>query len=288
MDVIGYYKNRTMKIIDNKKSIEKIQSLVKENKTKISKDGLKTIGIEPNEDKYKVGNILIEPGFFADFRFKIIDENRDLDGNLISENIMLHSKIKSLWEAGKKEIKFEFLIELNIYTPATELIIGNFKLYTCSDTSYGIEIVDRKKNIDGKWIDSVVNADKVISVLQKFDIKEEELEKLSEVKLNKLLEDHFKKYFESVRKGDTTNQGLIDLNIGNKKFVIELKLARELKKSHQSDRAIGQIERYMKEFTNNFMFVVAGNHEGKQEKYCQILKKKLDECGGFYYYIEAL
>jgi hypothetical protein len=106
--------------------------------------------------------------------------------------------------------------------------------------------------------------------------------------LNKLLEDHFKKYFESVRKGDTTNQGLIDLNIGNKKFVIELKLARELKKSHQSDRAIGQIERYMKEFTNNFMFVVAGNHEDKQEKYCQILKKKLDECGGFYYYIEAL
>ena len=277
-----------MKIIDNKKSIEKIQSLIKEKKTKISKDELKIIGIEPDADKYKVRNILIEPAFFVDYRLKIIDENRDLDENLISENVKLHSKIKSLWEAGKKEIKFEYLISLNIYTPATELIIGNFKLYTCSDTSYGIEIVNKKKNTDGKWIDSVVNADKVISVLQKFDIKEKELEKLSEVKLNKLLEDHFKKYFESVRKGDTTNQGLIDLNIGNKKFVIELKLARELKKSHQSDRAIGQIERYMKEFTNNFMFVVAGNHADKQEKYCQILKKKLDECGGLYYYIEAL
>ena len=277
-----------MKIIDNKKIIEKIQLLFKQKKNNLSKNGLKEIGIDPVENQYKVSNLIIEQAFWSDYKITVIDKFRDLDGNLISENIKLLSKIKSLWDVGKKEIKFDDLIALNILTPATELCIGNFRLNTISDTAFGIKLFDKNKSIDSKWIDAVVDSDKVISVLQKFEIKEKELNELSEVKLNKLLEDHFKKYFENVRKGDTTNQGIVDLNIGNNKFVIELKLARELKKSHQSDRACGQIERYMKEFNTNFMVVVVGNLEDKQEKHGQTLKKKVKDCKGFYYYIEAL
>jgi len=67
-------------------------------------------------------------------------------------------------------------------------------------------------------------------LLQKFDISNSDLEKLSEVKFNALLEKHFKEYIENVRKSDITNQGFIDLNIANR-ILIEIKLSRELKKN---------------------------------------------------------
>ena len=133
----------------------------------------------------------------------------------------------------------------------------------------------------------MINTERILDVLKDFTINSKDLSKISELDLNKLLENHFKKYFENIKKGGTSDKGLIDLIVGDLKYGIELKLARELKKTTQADRALGQIDRYMEKFGANFMVVIAGNDDDKKEKSVQDLIKKIRSGKGTYYYLEA-
>ncbi len=155
------------------------------------------------------------------------------------------------------------------------------------NSSYSIELIDKNKSVDNLWIDNVIDKEKVFQVLHKFDLNIKELSKMKELDLNKILETHFKGFFATVKKGGTSNKGLVDLILGDNKFGIELRLARELKKSDQADRAYGQADRYKEEFKNNFILLIAGSLEEKSEKSISDLLKKLQGKGILYYYIEA-
>jgi len=271
---------------ENLKAISKLQSLVKEGKKTIEKDELIKLGIDLSCDKLKLRNIEIKKDLFGMWSISIIDKKADLDGNMISENNKLLKRIQNLYESGETTISFTDLIsEFNIYTTATDLNIGNFNLNSLLRLSvYDISLIDKNKNISGKWIDKSVDNKKVKEVLLKFNFTSKML-KLSEVQLNKELETHFKQYFETVKKGDSTNQGLVDLNIGNGQYVIELKLSREAKKSDQADRAVGQVERYKEHFSDKFMLVIFGEESDRSEKCINLISKKVKDSRGIYQYI---
>jgi hypothetical protein len=111
---------------------------------------------------------------------------------------------------------------------------------------------------------------------------------MKELDLNKLLEIQFKKYFETVKKGGTSNQGLIDLILGaNHNYGVEIKMAKELNKPSASQRAIGQIELYTKQFNGNFMLLIAGLPEEKNQKPILELVTKAKSCKSNYYYLDA-
>jgi hypothetical protein len=278
---------------ENLKLVLKIQDYLKSGKTKPNENELIEFGVDVSKQSQMFRNIMLEKNFWGKWVLNIIDPLKDLDGKLISENNKLLQRLKALYENGIKEINLNDFMELNIITPATELKIGNFKLEATSlmyvyPQSYHIMISDKNRNIDGLWLDSVITSEKVLEVLHKFDIAYVDLIKLTEVQLNKLIEEHFKKYFENVKKSGTSNKGLIDLLIGsNQNYAIELKLARELKKSSVSQRAIGQIDLYMEQFNHNFMVIIAGSAEEKREKYIQDLIKKVKKTKGLTYYMEA-
>lgn len=273
----------------NTKALKALQEKIIKQKTDCSKDELTALGIDLSVPTQEFGNIVLKKDFFGSWSISLKNDLNDLDGNPISENKKLMQIIKANYESGKKSIKFEDLWNLNIWTPKSNLKIGNFVLdsFLSLNSSYTIEIIDKNKSVDNLWVDNVIDKEKVFQVIHKFDINNKELSKMKELDLNKNLEIHFKGFFATVKKGGTSNKGLVDLILGDNKFGIELKLARELKKSDQADRAYGQADRYKEEFKNNFMLLIAGSLEEKSEKSVGDLLKKLQDKNILYYYIEA-
>jgi hypothetical protein len=276
---------------ENLKAVLFFQDKIKKDEKSISSKDLANLNIDTSQSIQQFRNILLKKEFFGDWSISVDNENNDLDGNAIGQNKKLIARLKALWENGKKEIKFSELIDMNIFISAKSLEVHNFKLtnhsFLISTGYYDITLIDKNKNIDGLWLDNMINTETILDVLKDFNIKSIELSKISELDLNKLLENHFKKYFENVKKGGASDKGIIDLIIGNFVYGIELKLARELKKTAQLDRALGQIDRYLEKFGVNFMVIIAGNADDKKEKSMQDLIKKIRNGRGTYYYLEA-
>jgi hypothetical protein len=216
-----------------------------------------------------------------------------LDGVLICENKKFISRVKNLLENGINKISISEFSNYNIWKPAKELIIGNIKLREASDILfthdyYEILINDKAKNMDGLWLDSEISTERILKVLSSFELSADVLLKMKELDLNKELEFHFKKHFETVKKGGRSNQGDIDLILGsNHNYGIELKLARELTKASSSQKAIGQIEMYTRQFNGNFMLLVAGENSEKNDKAVAEVVRKAKDCNSSYFFIEA-
>ncbi len=276
---------------ENIKGILSIQGLVRQGIQEIPTSELSNLGFDTSLINIIIRNIKLEKQlYFKSYQITVIDKSNDLDGNPISQNTKLIHRIHNLWEAGKKEIKFSDLLELNIFTPTSELKIGNVLLsnYLGFDKSYDISLIDREKNIEDKWLDSAVTMNRVIDILIDFHYDQKLLE-LPEVPLNKILEAYFKEHFESVKKSDTSNKGLIDLTIGNEKtkIALELKLARKIKLASESQKCRGQIEDYTKQFGSNLILVIAGEKGDKQEKYLQECIKKANSLSIKSFFMEA-
>lgn len=267
----------------------------------ITKDDLEGIGIDVSKGTQKFGNIEISDSFFGGLEIKIIDSKKDLEGNLLTKNKDLLQKIKNTLSNGNYEINQEELKEYGVFSIDDELVIGNVKLYDqtlsnlissifSSVKYYTIELIDEDRNAGGLWKDDLINKKNVLKVLNSFKIQKDIFDNLSEVQLNKELEDHFRKYFENVKKGGRTLKGEIDLLLGSKlEYGIELKLAKKLLSSASCDRAVGQIENYTEEFDKgNFMLIIAGDSEYEYEKNIKRVSAKAKDCDCDYYYLKPL
>ena len=277
----------TTKTKENVKGIKALQERLIQNKKEIKKAELDTLGFDTSLKKFEVRNIKLEKDIFFDtYYLSVIDKNKDLDGNLISENKSLLHRIHVLWEGGKKEFPFTELHALNILPLANEIKIGNILLsnYLGIDKSYDISLINKEKNIDNKWLDSSVTMTRVLDALMNFQYDKKMVE-LAEVPLNKVLETYFKEHFESVKKSDTSNKGLIDLAIGNgaNKIAIELKLSKKLKQANDSQKCRGQIEDYHKQFGKNLILVVAGLKNEMDDKYVSAATDKATSLGIKFY-----
>lgn len=272
----------------NLKALKTFQQMIISGKSQVKVDLLKSLEIDTTNSPQEFGNIMLKKDFFGDWVLSVINELNDLDGNPITENKKLLQIVKAHYENGKS-IKFQEFWNLNIWTPKQTILIGNFRLnsFLSLNSSYTIELIDSNKNVDNLWIDEAINIDRIFQVINLFDISQKILNSIKELELNKLLENHFKQYFATVKKGGSSNKGLIDLILGDNTFGIELKLARELRKTDQADRAKGQVDRYKEEFRNNFMILIAGAPEEKREKSVQDFINKLKESRTSFYFIEA-
>jgi len=277
---------------ENLKLVKDLQALLLSNK-KADEESLKKIGIDVEVKLQEFRNIRIKNDFWNGLTIEIIDDLKDLDGNSISENKKLISRVKNLYENENKKIKTQELAELNIWNPSKDIVLGNLRLKNHSDflfkyDYYEIEIIDEKKNIDGLWIDKVITTDRILDSLKKYSITGKKLASMKELDLNKDLELILKNSFETVKKGGRSNQGDIDLILGsNHNYGIEIKLAREISKAAACQKAIGQIEQYTKQFKGNFMLIVAGSSVEKNDKGVKDVVNKARQCSCTYYYIET-
>lgn len=273
-------------------AVKYLQQLLFQEKNEYSKVEIERGGFDINLKKFEIGNIKVEKdSIFGFYSISIIDKQKDIYGKFINENIAFIHKIRSLWEAGKRQILFSEVYACDIITKTSEIKIGNILLsnYLGFSKSYDISLVDKEKNIDNKWLDIAVTMNRTIDVLLKFNYNDQLLQ-LAEVPLNKEIDKHFKEHFESVKKSDVSNKGLIDLSIGNdkNKVAIELKLSRKLKLANESQKCRGQIEDYKNQFGSNLILVIAGEKKDRQEKYLQECIKKTESLGIKYFFIEAV
>lgn len=214
-------------------------------------------------------NIVITYSFFGGHKVTFRDSMADVYGKPIYNNEILIKRVKKLCNTGINEISFIDIVKLGIFIPANELRISeNLSLKASKNQSYNIFLCDANKDIDGKWVDDCVDAEKIKKAICDFNYNARRL-KLGEVDLNLELENYLKEHFTTVKKSASSDKGDIDVLVGSgsKAVAIELKLARSLKNAGESERAVGQIRKYAKKFGSNLLVVIAGTRAEQQHVY---------------------
>lgn len=276
----------------NTKIFEKLKELIFSNK-KIDEEALQKIGIDPSKKIQEFKNLRITNDFWSGLNIQLIDELKDVNGILIEENKKLVSRVKNLYANNINKITNAELAELGLWNPSQIIHLGNLRLKNQSDflfnyDYYDIDLVDKNKNADGLWKDNVITTDRILSSLKNFNLDKAELDSIKEPMLTTMLEKHLKGYFETVKKESSSNQGRIDLILGgNQNYGIEIKLARELSKASNCQKAIGQIELYSKQFKGNLMLLIAGEKSEKNDKNVSEVIRKSKECDCTFYFIDA-
>ncbi len=156
--------------------------------------------------------------------------------------------------------------------------------------AYTIKLSDKKKDFEGRWLDQYIDFKKTIIAVQDFKISKKNLTDAKEVNLNKSLEMHLKKYFVNAHMSSGKQRSYFDLVIGNMNYVIEIKLAKALKKTGQMQKAIGQIDGYIEEVKNNkLILLVIGEKIDRQDRNILYIKNDVEnkkDCK--FYFLEAL
>jgi len=227
-----------------------LQDTWKEGYSSIKKSTMEKQGFDTKQDKILMGNFKLDKGFlFGDYDLALIDKEKDLDNNPISENKLAKSHLQALIRQGITEIHSKELHPFNLNTKLGKMTFENITIYQIGLTqSYRIDFVDKERGIENKIKDDKIDFKKVLNTLQKFELSKETLKESSEVQLNKQLEEHFRKYFENAHRSSGNLRGAFDLDLGKMNFVIEMKLASSLKKTGERDRASGQAKRYLQDF----------------------------------------
>lgn len=277
-----------------KKNIKAIPKLIEywnEGTKGLKTSTVKKLGLEMSDKIIEIGNFkLIKDNLFGGYDLKLIDKGKDLNNNLIEDNTKALTHIQTIWKQDILEINSKELHPFGLNTRIGNMDFGNFKLSQIGISQrYRIELIDKEKGADGKWIDEYIDYKKIIKVLHDFPLTKINLTKSTETKLNGELENHFRKYFENANKSSGKIRGLFDLVIGEMNFVIEIKMASSLKSSGQRQRASGQIKQYLEEFGNkNLMLLVLGTSDMKQDKNIKSLEKEvLKDFKCFYHYMIA-
>ena len=254
---------------------------------------LKKNGFDISNEIIEIGNFKLKLNLLGNYTFSIKDNSKDLNNIPISKNTKAFKYFQTLLKKNKTKIDPDELLDFNLNNRIKYLQIGNIEIIDNSNEwswlekkKFDIQIYDDDKNSDGKWKNNSINYKNVIKVLQEFKIKN--VDKLTEVKVNKLLEEHFRKYFENAHKSKGGADSLYDLVIGDNDFVIEIKMAKALKTASGRQKASGQIKQYVSEFdVENFMLLVIGDEEDKQnEKILYLEKEVINDYNCFYYFIE--
>jgi hypothetical protein len=279
---------------ENLKAIKFLQGFAKDDSsgTRLTDAHLEKVEIDISITKHQFRNIELKRVRKDYWEISLIDSDLDLDGNKFEDNPKLMNLLRSMEDEGV--VTIDDLKTVNVIAYENQLSVGNIILKKNAglfvrEDRYRISKKDKEKTIDGLWVDDAITVKRVLQVLSEYDLKTSAYKKLTEVELNKELEMHFKNYFANVKKSGSSNQGQLDIILGKEQnFGIELKMARELAKSAQSDRAIGQIDRYMKQFQKNFMIVIAGTATEKREKYVEDVIQKAKSSKANLYYMETI
>lgn len=132
----------------------------------------------------------------------------------------------------------------------------------------------------------LTNARNVLQVIQRLNASEKELGKASEKQIEQWLAQKLKHYFSEVNTQISMGgREKIDLDIGNGKVGIELKLAHKLKSRNEVNRLIGQTTMYKsrKYNENNLIILLVGNAKTCNLPQVQELKQIIEKEALFFY-----
>jgi len=259
----------------------------------ISPEKLKKFGIDITKKSVKLGNLILKKNMLLsdDYSINLDDKKKDLDGISLQDHPKLLKLAQNKWDRNEKNITYQEFWKLNIYTPLNTIKVGNLELSSglLDGNNYSISLIDKNKDCHGRWTDKAVDHKNVLKALSSFKLTKSKYKTLKETALNSDIEKHFRTYFDNCNKSKGNLKGLFDLEIGNIKYVIEMKLASSAKKTDQRDRAYGQMKRYLDEFkSKNFMLLVAGEETDKQDPNIKSLKNAAEkEFGVNFYFLEA-
>lgn len=200
------------------------------------------------------------------------------------------ARIKSFFQAGIRDVNFDEIIKLGL-EPGDDiqvepnLILERQYMFK----QYKLRLKDQEKDIEGRWLDDCIKLKNIISALNDYKISSEELIKSNELAVNKSLETHLRKYFASVHMSSGNQRSYFDLVIGNMDFVIEIKLSRALKKTAQMQKAIGQIDGYIRELNNNnLILLVIGNQEDRFSRNISYIRDNIEnQKNSIFFYLDT-
>lgn len=136
--------------------------------------------------------------------------------------------------------------------------------------AYKITYRDKKRNYDNKIIDKFVDEKTVIKALSDYKFTSQKYINFkkclqAEVEWTKDLENHFKKYFLTVKRGSPNKPLEIDIDLGSGKAGVELKWADKINKNNPMQSVYGQMSGYFRNGNYESLFlVVAGTNDLKQ------------------------
>ena len=95
-------------IKENTKAVKYLQQLLIQGSKNYSKSEIEKGGLDSSSKKIEIGNFKVEKdSLFGLYYISVIDKQKDIYGNPISENSAFIHKIRSLWEVGKKQIQYK-------------------------------------------------------------------------------------------------------------------------------------------------------------------------------------
>ena len=292
-------------LVKNKKALDLIKKEFIKQKNNFSSSGtlsfstveiksefLNKMNIDVSNKSIEIGNLVLKKLWpSGNFSISLIDKNKDLDGLPLKNHSELLKNLQKMWDQGKEKISFQELQKLNIWTSLSTIKVGNFELYSglFDGSAFSISLINKEKDAYNRWTNNAVDHKKVVKALNEFKLTKSNYKKTKETSLNAELEKHLRKYFDNCNKSKGNLKGIFDLEIGDLTYVIEIKMADSAKKTDQRDRAYGQMKRYLDEHkSKNFMLLVAGLSEDKQDHNIKSLKKAAEkEFGINFYFLEA-
>jgi hypothetical protein len=276
---------------ENDPKLKFLQDTWKEGFSSIKKSTMEKQGFDTKLDKIVIGNFKLDKGFiFGDYDLALIDKEKDLNNNPISDNKLAKSHLQALIRQGITEIHSKELHPFDLNTKLGKMTFENITIYQIGLTqSYRIDFVDKEKGIENKIKDDKIDFKKVLNTLEQFKLSKKTLRESSEVQLNKQLEEHFRIYFENAHRSSGNLRGAFDLDLGKMNFVIEMKLASSLKKTGERDRASGQAKRYLQDFKKcNFLMLVIGENSDRVDRNVISLETEIkNDFKCYFHFLEA-
>ena len=284
-----------MAIKENIKIIDKVQSVFAKAQTsgttaKIHLEDLKKLGLKEDEKKMIFRNLKLKDDLLfsgGKVSINLINKNLDWDGNELKKHPELIRIVRDKIKHNENNISNGELSKLKITLPSS-IKFGNINITRSAfGTGYNFHLISSKKDYQNKLLPIYINEKIVKTSLRGFNIDIKWYKENNEPALNKrmvaYLQEEFSEIKSEIAVEDKKTGGKLDIVFGDKEFILELKLARQLFKGKKLDDLIGQMDRYI-EFggfgSKKFMVVVIGtDDECDDPDYERLLKRcKKDNC----------
>lgn len=161
--------------------------------------------------------------------------------------------------------------------------------------AYRIQFKDRKRDFENRVLNDYVDSKNVISALSEYKFSNSKYNLFkkniqAEVEWAKDLENHLKKYFVSVRRGNPRKPLEIDLDLGSGKVGLELKWADKINKNNPMQAVFGQMSGYCRNGNyETIILVVAGEKKLKQDSIILQLENLVKrELNCLYFYLTII
>lgn len=280
------------------KQVEILQKSFLNDKFDFKKSELEALNIDLSEEPIIIGNLQItKKGNFMKlinknkeqfYKIEIFDCKNDLNNIPIIKNVKFVNYIKTQYRKGIYEIHDDDLKKFMISHRYDQYAIDNLSIEPSGGDTSKINIIDDKKDLDGKYEDKCFDMSVVLDKIENFKLNKLDYDYYNETKINAKLETHLKKYFINAHKSTGSDRSFYDIVLGKKDIAIEIKLASSLS-TYQRQRASGQLDEYIKKFKGEFLCLIFGTKEEKQKRTVQELKSKIEDdldCEFYYYQVK--